>query len=268
MKNKTAVITGATSGIGAAYASRFAKEGYDLVITGRRKEKIEAFADTIRKECGVNVEVVLVELSDDKGVNELLKKISTRQIDILVNNAGFGTKSLYQDSEFNIMEQMTKINVLVPMKLIHTVLPGMIKKGAGTIINISSESAFLTIPKNSVYSGGKAFLKTFLKTFSEGLHLDLINTGVKVQVVCPGFTRTDFHGKMGINIPQKRSKGLIHWYTPEEVVAASLKDLNKDKVVCIPGISTKMLIRFLSLLPRKSYYRFAYNFNRKKLVKH
>ncbi len=264
MVNKTAVITGATSGIGSAYASRLSKEGYDLVITGRRKEKIEAFADKIRKDCGVKVEVVLVELSNDKGVQELLEKISERQIDILVNNAGFGANSLYQDCELNIMEQLTNLNVLVPMRLIRTVLPGMVRRGAGTIINISSESAFITIPRNSVYSGGKAFLKSF----SEGLHLDLMNTGVKVQVVCPGFTRTDFHGKMGIDISQKRSKGLIHWHTPEEVVAASLKDLNKNKVVCIPGISTKMLIRLLNVLPRKSYYKFAYNFSKKKFGKH
>jgi short-subunit dehydrogenase len=259
MENKTAVITGATSGIGAAYAARFAEEGHDLVITGRRKKKIEAFADKIKEEHGVNVEVVLAELSTEEGLQTLVDIISNRQIEILVNNAGFGVNSLYQECDLKAMEQMAKVNVLVPMKLIRIVLPGMVERRKGTIINVSSESAFLIIPKNSVYSGGKAFLKSF----TEGLHLDLMNTGVKVQAVCPGFTRTDFHEKMGMNKSRQKNKGLMKWMSPEEVVDISLKDLEKNKVICIPGIHTKLLIRLLNLFPKNAYYKFAYDFSRK-----
>ncbi len=261
MENKTAVITGATSGIGAAYADRFAKEGYDLIITGRRKEKIEVFAEKIRKDCSVSVEVVLAELSSDEGVQELIERINGRQIETLVNNAGFGASSLYQNCDLEVMEQMAKVSVLAPMKLIRAVLPGMVDRRRGTIINVSSGSAFLIFPKKSVYSGVKAFLKSF----TEGLHLDLMNTGVKVQVVCPGSTLTDFHGKMGIDISTKQNKAPLLWFTPEYVVDVSLRDLKKNKVICIPGVHSKILIRLLNLLPINLYYRTIYIFSNKKL---
>lgn len=261
MENRTAVITGATSGIGAAYAARFAEEGYDVIITGRRKEKIEAFADRIRKEQGVNVEVVLAELSSKEMVQELVERINIRKIEILVNNAGFGASRLYQDYNLEVMEQMAKVSVLTPMKLIRAVLPGMIERGSGTVINISSGNAFLVTPKSSVYSGTKAFLKNF----TEGLHLDLMSTGIKVQVVCPGFTKTDFHSKMGMDKSKQKDKGLIKWMSPEKVVDISLRDLKKNKVVCIPGLYTKILIKLHNLLPRKIYYNLIGNQSSKKI---
>lgn len=263
MENKIAVITGATSGIGAAYAARLARDGYDLIITGRRKEKIEQLANKISDEQHVKVEVVIAELSNEEGIQRLVDIIKERNVEILVNNAGFGVSCLYQDCDLNIMEQMARVNILASMRLIHTVLPGMLERQKGTIINISSESAFLIIRKNSVYSGSKAFLKSF----SEGLHMDLMNTGINVQVVCPGLTRTDFHQRMGIDITKKKDSGLINWLTPEDIVNASLKDLKKNKVICIPGINTRFLIRLLGLLPRKLYYQVSYNFSQKRFNK-
>ncbi|AET68268.1 short-chain dehydrogenase of unknown substrate specificity [Desulfosporosinus orientis DSM 765] len=259
MEGRTAVITGATSGIGAAYALWFAQDGYDLIITGRRRAVIEEFAQKLRKSYGIKVEVVIAELAKPDQVEKLIEKIRHRQVEVLVNNAGFGVNSFYQESDLEIMEQVVEVNVLTPMKLIHALLPGMIRRGRGIIINVSSESAYLSIPKNSVYSGVKAFLLSF----TEGLHLDLRNTGVKVQVVCPGFTRTDFHEKMGMKKSKQRNKGLIHWMSPEKVVEISLKDLKKEKVICIPGIHTKLLIFFGKILPKNYYYKFASTFNQK-----
>lgn len=263
MPNEVAVITGATSGIGAAYANKLAQRGYDLVLTGRRKEKIEAVSAEIQQKYKVRVEVVLAELSEPEDIKKFVDFIKEKEIGVLVNNAGFGASSLYQESDLAVMEQLAKVNVLAPMELIHAVLPGMVKRGSGTVINISSESVYMIIPKNAVYSGAKAFLKSF----TEGLHLDLMGTGVEVMAVCPGLTHTDFHEKIGIDKSRQTNRGQIRWMSPEEVVDISLRDLEKGKVVCIPGNHTKMLTRLLSMMPRKSYYKFMYNFSRKNLGK-
>ena len=263
MQNKTALITGATSGIGAAYANKFAQQGYDLVITGRRKEKIDAVATQIRQEYKINVEVILAELSETEGIKKVIGFIKEKQIEILVNNAGFGVSSLYQVSDLAVMEQLAKVNVLAPMELIHTVLPGMMERGSGTIFNISSESVYMIIPKNAIYSGAKAFLKSF----TEGLYLDLRGTRVKVMAVCPGLTHTDFHEKMGMEKSRQTDRGQIKWMSPQEVVDISLRDLEKGKVVCIPGIHTKILTHLLKMMPRKSYYKFMYSFSRKNFGK-
>jgi short-subunit dehydrogenase len=263
MKNRTAVITGATSGIGAAFAEKFAGQEYDLVITGRRKDKIEALAEQIRKEYGVDVDVILAELSEDEGIQKVIDHMKDQFIEILVNNAGFGVNSLYQISDLAVMEQLAKVNVLAPMELIHAVLPGMVERGSGTIINISSESAYLIVPKNAVYSG----VKTFLKSFTEGLYLDLMGTGVRVMAVCPSLTHTDFHEKMGMDKSRQIDRGQIKWMSTEKVVETALKDLEKGKVISIPGTHTKILTHMLNLMPRKSYYKFMYSFSRKNFGK-
>ncbi len=259
MQNKTAVITGATSGIGAAYAKRFAGQGYDLVITGRRREKIEALAKNIRKECHVRVEVVLAELSEKEEIRKVIEVMQEKQVEILVNNAGFGANSLFYECDLEVAEQLASVSVIAPMELIRAVLPDMVKKKSGTIINISSESVYMIVPKNSVYSGSKAFLKSF----TEGLHVDLTGIGIRVQAVCPGLIHTDFHEKMGMEKSRQTNKGIVSWMSPEEVVTCSLKDLQKGKVICIPGFHTKLMTRMLSFLPRKMYYKTMYNLSQK-----
>lgn len=259
MGNKIAVITGATSGIGAAYAGKFAKMGYDLIITGRRKEKIEETAAQICEKYNVKAEVVLAELSEPEGVKKVAEYIKGTKIEVLVNNAGFGATGLYQGADPAVMEKLAKVNVSAPMELIRAVLPGMVERGSGTIINISSESAFMIVPGNAVYSGVKAFLKTF----TEGLYMDLMGTGVKAMAVCPGLTHTDFHEKMGMEKARQTDRGPVKWMSPEEVVDISLKDLEKGKVVSVPGFHTKMLTRLFNLMPRKRYYKFMYQFSQK-----
>lgn len=258
MQNKIAVVTGATSGIGAAYARKFAQRGYDLILTGRRKEKIDRLAGEIRFAEGVNVEVVLAELSRKDGIGKVIGQINGRPVDLLVNNAGFGVNSLYQECDLEAMEQLAMVNVLAPMELIRSVLPGMIRRNRGTIINISSESVFMAVPKNSVYSGAKAFVKSF----TEGLALDVFDTDLRVMAVCPGLTHTDFHEKMGMDRSRQKDRGIVRWMSPEEVVEISLRDLEKHRIVCIPGAHTKMLTRALNLIPRACYYRLMYEFSR------
>ena len=247
---KTALITGATSGIGAAFAKRLAQDGFNLIVTGRRKEKINALAYELSETYHINVEVIIVELSDNVELEALVERISNLHIDILINNAGFGINRYFCEEDPRIQEEMVQVHVICPMKLIHAVLPNMISRDNGVIINVSSVGAFLSIPKNTIYSGTKAFLRAF----TESLHLELMGTGVKVQVLCPGLVRTDFHEKIGMAKVEQEISGLVRWRSPEEIVDISIKGLEKNEVVCIPGWSTRIRTFLLSILPRRIYY--------------
>lgn len=257
-EKKIALVTGATSGIGEAFARRFAKDGYNLIITGRRKDKINNLASELSNKFGINVKVFTTELSDMNEVDLLIENIKNINISILVNNAGFATKDVFINEDLSIQEQMVNVHVMCPMKLIHSILPKMIEQGNGTIINVSSLSAFLIIPKNATYSGTKAFLKAF----SESLYLELTNTGVKLQVLCPGFVKTDFHEKMGISKSKQKNKGIIRWMSPETVVTISLNKLKHDKLICKPGFFENLGMNILTLLPKTIYYKIASNFNK------
>jgi short-subunit dehydrogenase len=247
---KTALITGATSGIGASYAKRLACEGYNLILTGRRKEKITALANDLSQAYHVNVEVIIVELSDSIELDTLVDRIKNLHIDILINNAGFGVNRYFNDEDLKIQEEMVRVHIICPVRLIHAVLPDMISRGSGVIINVSSVGAFLSIPKNTIYSGTKAFLRAF----TESLHLELIGTGVKVQVLCPGLVRTDFHEKIDISKEKQENTRLVSWRSPDEIVDISIRGIEKNEVVCIPGWSTRIRIFLMSILPKQIYY--------------
>ena len=191
---KIACITGATSGIGAAFAEEFAKQGYDLIITGRRAKKIKAFAIQLVKTYMVHVDVVIADFSDENIIDDLVSKIEPlNNLEILVNNAGYGSEGYFcqEDSE----SQLAKLHVSdsATIKLSHAVLPNMISKRRGTIINVSSLSACFPAPGAAMYSATRAFLVSF----TESIYLELKGTGVKVKALCPGTTMTDFNKKNG-----------------------------------------------------------------------
>ena len=251
--NKTAFITGATSGIGAAYAKRLANRGYNLVLTGRRKEIIQKLADDLSKQFNVRTKVVIADLSDDDGIQRVVTAIKiTQSLEILINNAGYaGPFILFTDQDSLTREQMTKVLVTVPMILSQAVLPEMVKKGHGTIINVASAAAFLPNKKWAVYAASKAFLKSF----SESLSLEVKNTGIKVQVVCPMPTDTDIWR----GLPEEKAIMLKRYklMSADSVVDCSLKDLKSNHVVCVPGTRSKLLIALITLFPRSLLYRIA-----------
>lgn len=256
IKEKTALITGATSGIGEAFARRFAKEKYNLVITGRRKDKLYALADELEHKYNIKVDPIIIELSDMNQVDLMIDKIKGRNITVLVNNAGFGTKDLFVNEDINMQQNMVNVHVLCPMKLIHALLPEMIQNNNGTIINLSSQSAFLPIPRNATYSG----TKSFLKTFSESLYLETIKNNIKIQVLCPGFVKSDFHQKMGLGKKRKNRGIFVRWMSPEKVVDISLRELKKNKLICKPGFFENLGMNLIALLPKKIYYKIALDF--------
>jgi short-subunit dehydrogenase len=258
-EKSTALITGATSGIGAEYARRFAREGYDLIITGRREAKIKALADQLSRENNVSVEVILIELSDAEAVDEFLERIKDRDIDVLVNNAGFGTLRFFHREPLQTHEDMVAVNILCAIRLTYAILPKMLKKRDGIIINVSSAGAYLPTPNEATYNGTKAFLRAF----SEALYFELIGTGVKIQAVCPGLTKTDMPIRLGIPEDQIVDRGPFKWITPEQVVDASLKCLKKNKVICIPGQMTRLQVFVRSILPDSLYYKYSYAYFKK-----
>ena len=240
---KRAVITGASSGIGKAFAERLASDGYDVVLVARRRERLESLATVLSDTWGVLVDVLPADLtnpSDLKLVEQRVRDDSS--LELLVNNAGFGKIGAYGDLDLDVEDEEIRLNILALVRLTHAAIPGMVARHRGAIINVSSIVAFLPVPFLATYSATKAYVNTF----TEAIHEELKGTGVKIQALCPGRTHTEFHERAGINTTNHPSKGM----EPELVVDASLRALQRNKVICVPGISNRVNAGIMSLLPR------------------
>jgi len=252
---RTAVITGATSGIGAAYAKRLAADGYNLILTGRREELIRKLAEELATQYAVKVDVIIAELSDDSDIRKVMDIVDEADdIEFLINNAGYsGYLRHFIDSDVAEHERMVKVHQIVPMRLISLVAPKMIARGRGNIINVSSSGAFTPLASVAVYAATKAFLKTY----SEALHQELMNNGIVVQALCPGATDTNF---MKDYLPEEGYEKMMQSFQsmakqPEFVVDYSLKNLKKRKTVCIPGLLYKAMVVIFPRLPKRLYYK-------------
>ncbi|MEI8054815.1 MAG: SDR family NAD(P)-dependent oxidoreductase [bacterium] len=239
MQRQIALITGATSGIGAAFARNFASKNYDLIITGRRVNKIKALAQELQAKYNINVEVIIIELTNACDLALLIQKVKEQKnLSVLVNNAGFGSRNNFNASDITVWGNMLKVHAEAVMQLTHAALPNMLAKNSGTIINVSSILAFFPYRKHAMYTATKAFINLFTKTIAK----ELKNTGIRVQALCPGLTATDFHMQMGV------SHGFIKPMQPDVVVAKSLKHLKKNKTVCIPGFLNKLIVMLAVLI--------------------
>ncbi len=243
-----ALITGATSGIGAAFARRLAADGHDLVLHGRRKERLDAFAEELRSAHGVSVEVLIADLAEEVGIQAVEERLKRAQnLELLVNNAGFGIHGLFHETGVQDLEEMITVHVRASVRLARTALPAMLARSRGAVINVSSVAAFIPSAGSVNYGAVKAYLKAF----SEGLHMELRGTGVRVQALCPGFTRTEFHGRRGIDT-SRIPDGL--WMSAESVVDESLNCLKRGRVICIPGRKYRFFVWLAKWLPQ-SWFR-------------
>lgn len=254
---KCALITGGTSGIGAAYARALAKKGYNIMITGRRQEVIEKTAEEIRKSFKVDVEVILADFTQKADVDKLVERVKGENIEFLVNNVGFGNKRVFLEDTYEDQRKMLDVQIDTMCRITHLVAGRMKTSGRGNIINVSSLAAFTPASFNHLYSASKSFIVTF----SEALHIDLMDDGIEVQVLCPGFTKTDFHRDMNIEEKTFENRGLIRWMDATKVVEISLKELEKRGGICIPGTCNKILYLILKFLPRRVYYKVAKRMN-------
>jgi short-subunit dehydrogenase len=239
-----ALVTGASSGIGAAFARACAAKGEDLVIVARDDRRLEDLAESLEKEHGTDVEVLAADLTTDTGTGVVEARLEADDppIDLLVNNAGFGTFGKFADLPRKSEAHEVKLNVLALMRLCHAALPGMIERGRGGIINVSSLAGHQPTPLNATYGATKAFVTSF----SHALHEELRGTGVNVMVLCPGFTRTEFQERAGLD--SSAVPGFM-WQSAEAVVDAALGAYDSGRAVCIPGALNQAGAAFSSAMP-------------------
>lgn len=241
MTRPIALITGPTSGLGAGYARRFARDGYDLVLVARDIARLEDLAVELRAANGIDVEVLAADLSVADDRDRVVQRLAAG-VRVLVNNAGFGTSGEFWTTDPALLQRQLDVNVTAVMHLTRAALPPMLEAGAGSVINIASVAGLLS-GRGSTYSASKAWVVFF----SEGLANGLDGTGVGVHAVCPGFVRTEFHQRAGIEMA---SIPAPLWLTVDDVVSESLADIAKGKIVSIPGPQYKVLTSAGRLVPR------------------
>jgi uncharacterized protein len=238
--NPLALITGASSGIGAAFARALAEAGYDLILVARNEEKLRH----IQSETGG--EILLADLATDAGIRAVSDRITqSPNLDFLVNNAGFGTKGRFWEAPLAGQDAMHHVHVMATMKLTHAALQKMVARNRGFIINVSSVAGF----GQSVGGVSYSATKTWINSFTEGVWLELsqISSEVRVQALCPGFTHTDFHETMQMdtaNIPESL------WHLPADIVEASLNGLVTNELFVIPGWRYQTWVAIKKHLPR------------------
>ena len=241
MPRPVALITGPTAGLGAGYARRFARDGYDLVLVARNLDRLEDLAAELRAANGVDVEVLPADLTVAADRDRVAGRLAAG-VQVLVNNAGFGTAGEFWTAEPAQLQAQLDVNVTAVMHFTRAVLPSMIAAGTGTVINIASVAGLLS-GRGSTYSASKAWVVSF----TEGLANGLAGTGVSIHAVCPGFVHTEFHERAGIDMTSIPN---ILWLDVDDVVAESLADVAKGKVISIPSLQYKVLTTVGRLVPR------------------
>jgi short-subunit dehydrogenase len=239
MKNNVALITGASSGLGAVFARQLASQGYDLVLVARRAERLADLAAELQQHYPISVEILAADLARPADVERVESHVTGIEgLDMLVNNAGFGTTGRFAEVDLAKSMDMIEVHIIASMRLCRAALPGMLARRRGSLINVASVAAFTPMPGNANYAATKAYLLTF----SKALHAELRGTGVKVQALCPGFTYTGFHDTSEFEGFKRSQIPAILWMTAEDVVAASLKSLKRNQAVCIPGLRYRLLV--------------------------
>lgn len=241
MPRPVALITGPTSGIGAGFARRYARDGYDLVLVARDVARMDQLADELRANAG-HIEVLQADLAEAAGRDKVIERLGAG-VRVLVNNAGFGTSGEFWEADPAQLQSQLDVNVTAVMHLTRAALPPMLDAGAGTVINIASVAGLLP-GRGSTYSASKAWVVSF----TEGLANGLQGTGVGVHAVCPGYVRTEFHSRAGIDMASVPS---LLWLEVDDVVSASLADIARGKVLSVPGVQYKYLVATGRVLPRR-----------------
>ena len=241
MARPVALITGPTSGLGAGFARRYAMDGHDLVLVARDVERLERLAAELHDEVGANVEVLPADLALAADRAKIADRLAAG-VRILVNNAGFGTSGEFWTADLELLQKQLDVNVTAVMQLTHAALPPMLAAGTGTVVNVASVAGLLP-GRGSTYSASKAWVIAF----TEGLANGLGGTGVGVHALCPGFVRTEFHARAGIDVANTPS---LLWLDVDGVVRECMADVAKGKVVIVPGLQYKVLTTGGRVVPR------------------
>jgi short-subunit dehydrogenase len=252
MTKPVALVTGASSGIGRAFADALAARGGELVVVARDDARLDEMGGELERRHGTEVEVVAADLSTEKGTALVEARLESNDppVDLLVNNAGFGTFGHFHELSREVEDREIRLNVLAVTRLCHAALPGMLARRRGGIINVSSLAGYQPVPENATYAATKAYVTSL----SHALHEETRGTGVKVMVLCPGFTRTEFQERAGVD--SRAVPGWL-WQSADEVVHAALRAFDRGRAVCIPGPLNQTGAVFSSALPRGLTRRLA-----------
>jgi len=237
--SKLALVTGASSGIGKAFAERLGADGYDLVVVARRLDRLEELAASLPN---VTVQPVAADLSTDDGVAAIAELCASRPLTMLVNNAGVAHYMPIAELPAEKASELVHVKVLAPTMLLRAAVPGMVTRGHGTIINVSGMIAFsgpapqAHLPRRAVYAGTLAHLVAMTQV----LHEELKSEGLRIQVLCPGVVATEFHERQGLDL------SAVPRMSAEDVVTASLRGLELGEVVCAPGVEEHGLLEAVS----------------------
>jgi len=261
-----AVITGASSGLGVAFARKLAARGYDLLLIARREDRLRSIAREIGEQYHVRAEILAADLTDDAALTMVAGRIrDAADLGLLVNNAGFGSLGYFFEADPHTQEQMHRLHVLATMRLSHAALANLVPRGErGTgIINVSSVAAFAASPQSVSYGA----TKTWMNRFTEGvaMELEVKSSPVTMQALCPGFTLTEFHDV--VRMDRSRIPASL-WMTADFVVNESLRGFDRRALIVVPGWRYKLIVWMLRLVPatliRRGSIRTAQRFKRPK----
>lgn len=242
-----ALVTGASAGIGAAFARELAARGYTLVLTARRADRLDVLAEELRSKYHIDVECIPCDLADPEAPQFLVGEIASRGLvlDTLINNAGYGVTGTFLSQPWRVHADFIQVLMTAPAELCHRLLPGMRARGRGRIINVASLAGLLPAPAgHTLYAASKAYLIKF----SQALALENRAHGVNVCALCPGFTLSEFHDVTGTREQMKRMPGWL-WMAAEPVVRDALDAVERGRIVRVSGRVNRAIKRLFELLP-------------------
>ncbi|THD74335.1 MAG: SDR family oxidoreductase [Phenylobacterium sp.] len=248
MDRRLALVTGASAGIGAAFVRMFASHGYDVALTARRAERLETLAEEIRLRWGVETLTAPADLAETGAPAQILDHLAAngRVVDALVNNAGYGLPGGYAATRWEDQAAFIQVMVTAPCELAHRVLPGMVERRFGRIVNVASLAGLAPAAAgHTLYAASKAFLIKF----SQSLHLEARSADVHVTALCPGFTYSEFHDVNGTRAQTSASTPPWLWLGADEVAATGYEAVEANRPVCVPGAPSKALAALAKIIP-------------------
>jgi short-subunit dehydrogenase len=248
VSTRLALVTGASAGIGAALARVYASHGYDIALSARREDRLHALSDELRLRFGVEGLVIPADLADPGSPEQILSAIAAngREVDALVNNAGYGLPGAYAATRWADQQALLQVLVTAPCELAHKLLPGMLERRFGRIVNVASLAALMPGAKgHTLYGPAKALIMRF----SQSLHLEAQGTGVHVSALCPGLTYSEFHDVTGTRAQVSENAPTWMWLGADEVAEAGYEAAEANRPICVPGAPNKAIAALSKIIP-------------------
>ncbi len=254
----TALVTGASAGIGAAFADLLAQDGHDLILVARRAERLNELADRLTAEHGATCTVLTADLTDSGAPEELMTAVREQglTVDVLINNAGMSSSTAFADTPWSGLAGEIQLMITAVTQLAHLVVPDMKARGHGRIVNLSSLAAFAPPGESLLYTG----IKTYVLGMSQALDMELKPHGIHVTALCPGFTHSEFHDVMGTRDAASKLPSIL-WQEADAVAREGWAAVSKGKPVCVPGTVNKVISHGMRPVPFRLQYALGRSMN-------